>query len=903
MKTALGLIALLCFGLVPPGSAQNKLSKRFNVWYFGVKGGLSFNQSAPQPLSGGQVNGSEWEGCATMCDEAGNLLFYTDGVTIRNRNHQPMAGNSYPGNLGGHSSATQSGLIVPHPGNENLYYVFSVYRQGLANTRDNGGGVQFAEVDMSQTGGLGQVISKNAILPPLSKATEKLLAVQHCNGKFFWVIAHEVNSNRFVSYLVGDQGLQKDKPIYSSVGSYIAAGTGNSDGFDCIGYLKASQSGNRVAAAISGQNAVELFNFDNSTGLVSNPIRIEAPFSRSAYGIEFSPNGKLLYVAGSFSEKTLYQVDITKTSRSEIEASAVRIGQTPAQLLGGLQIGPDGKIYIANQSVNAQNAVLSGYDYLGVINQPDERGSACDYLPAGIALNGGRSTLGLPNLIAGFCRKPPEVQCQQVLGGACGGGLLRAVVTNTDTVSYQWFREGVAIAGATQATYKPLVAGKFRVEIKEVKPCPLEAKSNEVSVSLLDRGSDLKPQLLPKTCGTFLLKITAAPGSSIQWSGPGLSGLSAQRDTVLVSGPRGEVTYRVSVTNPTDPTCKSDTSLKVNFAVPPPYQLPSRALSAACGQSVALNAPVNTGWDTFRWRLPDGQVVAQNPYVARTGGTYVVLARSGTAGCESRDSVVVSFQGNAAPPQVSPPFNQCAADPPPTLSATGENITWYADSTLSRVLGTGNRFQPILTANPGRAVFFATQTTAQGCASRAAKTSISVEEAPKLGLEKTVSACFADNQSVLLDAGAGLGWRYQWQRAGATTGATQTLPVRAAGLYRLRVTSPNGCASTDSVLVVEICKPEVFVPDVFTPNGDGINDSFAPKGQFINDFELVVYNRWGEAIHTARGSSFETAQPQFWGGLVQGQLAPPGVYAWRLRVSSAVWVEPFVKYGFVTLSR
>jgi gliding motility-associated-like protein len=897
MKTAFRLLLLLIgFGCVQPALGQNKLAKRFNVWYFGNKGGIDFNGS-PRPLTNSRINyNAKQEPSAMWCDENGALAFYTDGMNVWNRNHFTMPGSGPPasGALGGNPSSTQGALIVPHPGDPNRFYVFSTAKEGL-------GGLQVAEVNMAQNNGLGAVTSKNQVLLP--KVTEKLQAVQHCNGSDYWVIAHEADSDRFATFLVSSIGLQP-APTFQKIGAVHAVGSGATQGFDCTGQLKASPSGNRLAAAILGQDAVELFEFDNTTGTLRNLVRLTGSFAKYAYGVEFSPNGKWLYVSGSKGERNLYQLDLSQTTSAALQASAIRVGQTPAETLGALQLGPDAKIYVANFVDNA-NTNLQGYPRLGVINRPDERGAACQYAPEGFDLGGGKSGFGLPNLIAGFSRKTPEVVCQQVIGGACGGGLLRALVINADTVTYEWFRNGLKINGETKSTFKPNVAGKFKVKIKEaLTPCPLEAESAEVEVSLLNTTTDLKPQILPQFCGTFVLKINVSTDFDVLWTGPGLSGSTARLDTVRVSGQTGEVTYRVSATSRLDPTCKADTSLKVNFTQPPPYRLGNPALNGACGQSLALNAPAAPGWTELRWQLPDGQIVTQNPYVTRVGGTYTVLARN-ASGCESRDQVTVTFQGGSAPPQLSAPVTACSGQPAPALTATGQNITWFADSTLTTRLGTGNSFVPTLGSRRGAVYFFATQTSSEGCASRAARTSVVVAEGPRLALaSRSVVTCFDDNQPLLLDAGTEPGVSYVWSRAGASVGASgPTLGVRAPGLYRVRATSAGGCASTDSVEVVEQCKPFVYLPDVFTPNGDGVNDEFAPKGQAIDEFELVVYNRWGEAIHRTQGSDFAAAAGQFWNGTLRGQAAPTGVYAWRIRVRSAQWPEPFVKAGQVLLQR
>src|SRR4030095_5377101 len=79
-----------------------------NIWYFGSNAGLDFNGGSPIAISNGQTNTTE--GTAVMCDASGNLLFYTDGITVWNKNHSVMSNGS--GLHGGYSSS-QSALIIP----------------------------------------------------------------------------------------------------------------------------------------------------------------------------------------------------------------------------------------------------------------------------------------------------------------------------------------------------------------------------------------------------------------------------------------------------------------------------------------------------------------------------------------------------------------------------------------------------------------------------------------------------------------------------------------------------------------------------------------------------------------------------------------------------------------------
>ena len=112
------LFILLSTGIYAQGEANN--------WYFGNKAGVNFNTSPPSAVNNGKLSTNE--GCSSISDENGQLIFYTDGRTVWNRNHQIMANANYFDGTGllGDPSSTSSGLIVPHPTNTDLYYVFTV---------------------------------------------------------------------------------------------------------------------------------------------------------------------------------------------------------------------------------------------------------------------------------------------------------------------------------------------------------------------------------------------------------------------------------------------------------------------------------------------------------------------------------------------------------------------------------------------------------------------------------------------------------------------------------------------------------------------------------------------------------------------------------------------------------
>lgn len=154
-----------------------------NNWCFGYGAGLDFNSGNPVSYAVA-TSISTSEGCSSISDASGNLLFYTDGISCWDKNHNAMPGAS---NLGGNSSSSQSAIIVKQPGSATLYYVFTVDAQ--AGLYGGSGGLNYSIVDMSLNGGLGDVTVQNVMM--LTPTTEKVTVTAAANGTDYWVVTHE----------------------------------------------------------------------------------------------------------------------------------------------------------------------------------------------------------------------------------------------------------------------------------------------------------------------------------------------------------------------------------------------------------------------------------------------------------------------------------------------------------------------------------------------------------------------------------------------------------------------------------------------------------------------------------------------------------------------------------------
>jgi len=366
IKKLFFLASLLGFSLSV--SAQ----KQAGNWYFGVNAGISFAGGTAVAVNGAL---NTPEGCSSMSSVQGNLMFYTDGITVWNKNHVAMPNGN---GLFGNSSSTEAAVIVPNPANGAQFYIFTTDEFGGPN------GFCYSIVDTSLQGGLGDVTVKNTFV--LGNVTEKLAAVRSPKDNSYWIVVHEWGTNFFYSYHLTINGLSA--PLISATG--IAHNLNMPQ--NTYGQLKFSTCGKRLAAAIGYQDTIELFDFNANTGVISNPITL--PMGDHVYGLEFSANLKYLYASCYKPGSTLVQFDISVDTAATILASKVILSTTPTTY--ALQMAPDDKIYVT-KSYN---------QFLGVINSPDLPGLSCNYVDQGFDLDpnqmGYMAAVGLPTFMQSY---------------------------------------------------------------------------------------------------------------------------------------------------------------------------------------------------------------------------------------------------------------------------------------------------------------------------------------------------------------------------------------------------------------------------------------------------------------------------------------------------------------------
>src|SRR5690606_14664011 len=152
-------------------------------------------------------------GVTTISDQAGEVLFYTDGQTVWDLNGNPMQNGE---NIGGDNQASQSVLAVPLPQEETLFYFFTTQTAASGNLE-----VNFSLVDIkgAKTRGVGNVVNNDKFhLSPNTQHSAALGA-----GDTTWVAFHKLGNNTFRLYPVRNEGI--GQPVFSTVGGSHNYGT------------------------------------------------------------------------------------------------------------------------------------------------------------------------------------------------------------------------------------------------------------------------------------------------------------------------------------------------------------------------------------------------------------------------------------------------------------------------------------------------------------------------------------------------------------------------------------------------------------------------------------------------------------------------------------------------------
>ena len=747
-------------------------------WYFGSGAGLDFN-TAPSAEPNGTLQ--TYEGCSSISSPVGSLYFYTDGSIVKNANHATMTNGT---GLTGGGSSTQSGQVIPYPGSSTKYYIFTQAQNVAAN------GMRYSVVDMTLQSGLGAVTStKNVFLD--NGFAEKVTGVKKNGG--YWVCALKLPGDTMYAYEVTTSGVNST-PVKSNTG--ISLGTNN-----FYGCMKANSQGTQLAAVHQGilSNA-HIFNFNKNTGQVTSTITLSITTS-NPYGVEFSPNGDLLYVQ-SWNTSDLKQYDLTAGTAALISASQVTLGSTSNTGGGSLQIGPDGLLYGAR----------FGQTVVCRVSNPDVQGTGAGYTANAVSLSTGDvSRWGLPLFLGSFFGASIEVDDN------CYGDttFFTADTTNVDSMYWDF---GDTLSGSLNIGEGLLSVGHLYTDTGNYT-VTLVVYNGLYSDTITDQVyiyprqyADLGPNDTSLCVGLEFTLDVGQPHATYLWQD------GSTDSAYFVAYPDSLVAVTVQGVCDT----VSDTII-VNYFYP--FDLELQEDSSLCSyDTVFLNTGLPTSVYSHLWST--GSI--QNHIAVKDTGTYSLTVTDGL--CTYSDTVNFTFY-----PEVTVNLGNDSSfcyDPIVNLQPkTQTNVASYAWSTGS----TNSNIDIVQTDK-----YYVTATGAGGFCQAIDSVEWKLWFEPIVDLGNDTSFCHNDILNIAPVAYSSFPMEYLWN----DNSNNPDLNVNLVGLIWVEVSDEN-CAIRDTIIVGQYPKLDVTLgEDISTCDGKTV--TLNPKTTLpVNNF------KWGDGTESS----------------------------------------------------
>jgi len=471
----------------------------------------------------------------------------------------------------------------------------------------------------------------------------------------------------------------------------------------------------------------------------------------------------------------------------------------------------------------------------------------------------------------------------------CEGSTLNFTASNVGGATYNWtgpngFSSSVQNPTIPSAT--AIASGAYSVTTTSAG-CSSQPVVINVIVSALPANASASSNS-PVCEGTSLnLTATDVPGATYNWTGP--NGFSADTQNPSVPNANVSITGTYSVTIQIG-SCISNPSTTIVSISPIPSAPGAANNGPICaGTSINLTATGVSG-ASFNWIGPDGFTsISQNPVIsnasANASGIYsVTQSISGCSSTAATTTVTINSAPNA--PTVTSNSPVCAGSTIVISAPTIQNVVYSWTGPNGYTSELQNPSIPNASAANTGVYTLTLVSTVNGCSSAPANILVGLGT----GLPVIVTPddpIIQLGQTVQLNASGGT--TYSWSPSVGLSCDDCSDPIASPTLtttYEVTAEDAQGCSGIAYVIVfVEGPCSEVFVPTIFSPNGDENNDFHCVFGSCITDFEISIFNRWGQQVFQSSNKS------ECWDGTFKGKDVEPGVYVYTMRAMQSNGVE------------
>ncbi len=880
-----------------------------NQWYFGERAGLDFNTQPPTPITDANMMFSP-EGAATISDVNGDLLFYTNGSTVWNREHQVMPvfdsatfNNLGANQIGGDSTASQGVLILPFMDDNTMFYIFTaqeVYGTGVYDMR-------YSIVDIKQDSARGAVLLRN--LPLFQNSTERIT-----NSSFdmsSWLAAHEYGNNSFRNYFVDESGIGPN--VFTPLGEVIAQ-----QEIQGSGVIKFDPTTSYLATVTPGAENLEIFNFVDSSGRLSTPRLVDTE-ETNTYGLEWSSDASKIYV--STNTKLLqYSLDSIDSENPDEDIAATKYdGYPTGNGYGTLQTGPDGQIYLA----------VEGSGFLFTVDNQNSDREASSLNTSGQDLAGRISRRGLPNFSQQQSNneQPPAL----VFDPGCFGQESMFNASGTSVIDeFFWTFDSTA---AAPTAVGEMVLNSFST--LGIHPFELNITNRcGYDTVFMDTVNVFQVPSNPTIDDSGILCIgdvalEAWPEDRDDYNYWWSTGDTTR--TVEISEANflpGVELLDVGVAIITDEGCSSDTLIASIGNNRPFLDLgvdqilcqnePGVFLDANTASGISFDWQVDglsAGTDTSRFLPVNTSIPGEYQYTLTISLDEAIFG----AACTNTDTVNVLVGQSPGVISITNPPSECGErdasiqfdiTTPGSFSFTVRGIGLARRGSLDGP-ATSPRYDGLGTGNYELFV----EDLVSGCSTFDPVTieddalfDVSASNLPDCGIDANVQISLTGAQlPSLVDV-------FVSDLDGDTLLTENNLltPIRSFqtldnGTYYINIREvETGCTRSDTVLVqpyiagVADCDPLIIAPNAFSPNGNNFNEEFfIIPNPFVDNFEIFIYSKWGELVYYSQDQTFR------WNGSYRNDILGPGTFAYVMKFTSIEEPElgTLTQYGSVTILR
>lgn len=890
--------------------------KEANVWPIGS--GQQFNfQSGNIDIT--TFSGNE-NAKASICDKDGNLALYSDGRTVWNRNNEILINGE--GLIKPDEWFHNLPVFVPYPKKDGWYILFYELDKNFISSGHYNNTIYFAEINTNASNGKGEVVRKN--VPVHNNYHYGPTIAGYCNNSYYWLIIDRNDNleapyrDRIYFYKIDENGVTLTPKIDGKID------IGNSFGY------KLSANGDKLYFRVAG-NTVDkdiIADFNFSTGKLYNLRFLTLSLiSRN----EFSPNSRFFYF---FSKTKLIQLDVSFSDSKLMLKSAdtlITLASDAENIYPGhdLKLAPDGKIYFSYYDITDKKMKI------GRISKPNNKGNSCEAELNFYTIH--FDNFSFPEFVTSFFREKYPENPDEIFPDAgpeltlCSNSTAPIGVAGNPDVLYQWIPDANLTDPFSAETFlnAPLINVSPDTITYTLRAtdgnCWVNFDSTKVNILPV-------PYILPiygswSVC-PFVERVdywTVDDGNTLQWLvNGGEIATSASNDSIKINWFVSNPLASVSVFSINNFLCRSATSVfPVRINVELITETPKGPTQLCIAESKNILYQIqNTNGSVYNWIIDDGEIIKGQG----TSQVAVNWLKDGqqSISVEETSLTIDTICFGKSKPLVVKIVNDSLDIYLNQISFNMENklVINYSSAKLQNSIHSLSVL--IQSKKDDNTIEFSIPIQPNGEYIYSPNISDLTPDKIQLKVTNSCDEVFYSNRLqaivlygkeilsqdiILLNWNKNQFWENDklkleiwhsengindWELISADeSGLEYNFPFQGLSLthyFRVKEINEDRNRESWSNILKIVIDDKLTIPDVFTPNGDGINDIWQIKNiQFHPAKRIVVYNKLGQVVFESQDEYIP------WDGKINGEIIQ-GTYFYQITFD-----PKNIRYGQVTI--